>query len=216
MKLYNILFENDESNTNQKDFIVFFDMDGVLADFDKGINENKSFLSAREKLKNLIRGTEFEGLNDDDLKKALKGNQKDPERAQIKKAFKEMDELRYSLASAEGFFEQLEPFSGAREMLVAAKNLTGKLPNILTAPIESNKEVCEKEKRVWMENHFSGMYDRFICKVEKYEEAQPNAILIDDRAKNIGPFIEHGGLGILHKNPQDTIKQLEKIVNGTE
>ena len=216
MKLYKILFENEENTAEKKDFIVFFDMDGVLADFDKGINESKKFIAAREKLKNLIHGTEFEKLNDDDLKKALKGNQKDPERAQIKRAFKEMDELRYTLASVEGFFENLEPFSGAREMLMAAKKLTGKLPSILTAPIESNRDICEKEKRAWMENHFSGMYDRFICKVEKYEEAQPNTILIDDRAKNIGPFIEHGGLGILHKNSSDTIKQLEKIVNGTE
>ena len=188
----------------------------LLADFDKSINENRNFLAAREKLKKLIVGTEFESLSDDELKKALKGIQKDPKRAEIKKAFKEMDELRYSLASVEGFFEGLEPMHGAREMLTVAKKLTGRLPNILTAPIESNREICEKEKRAWMENHFSGMYDRFICKTEKYEEATPNAILIDDRAKNIGPFIEHGGMVILHKNSSDTIKELEEIINRTQ
>lgn len=216
MNLYKILFENEEMITEEKDFIVFFDMDGVLADFDKGINDSREFTAAREKLNELIRGTEFEFLNDDGLKQILKGKQKDLNKIQIKKAFKEMDELRYSLASVEGFFENLEPLPGAREMLVVAKELTGKLPNILTAPIESSKELCEKEKKAWMEKHFSGMYNDFICKVEKYEEAKPNAILIDDRSKNIVPFIQHGGMGILHKNSSDTIKKLEKLVNGTD
>jgi len=37
--------------------------------------------------------------------------------------------------------------------------------------------------------------------------------LIDDLPRNIDPWIEAGGIGILHKNTEDTIKKLKKIIN---
>ena len=38
-----------------------------------------------------------------------------------------------------------------------------------------------------------------------------NAILIDDFASNIKRWEAAGGIGILHKNANDTIQQLKKL-----
>jgi hypothetical protein len=46
----------------------------------------------------------------------------------------------------------------------------------------------------------------------KTKYANPNSILIDDMSKNVEPFVEAGGQGIIHKNADDTIRQLEKIL----
>lgn len=46
----------------------------------------------------------------------------------------------------------------------------------------------------------------------KTKYATPNSILIDDMTKNIDPFVEAGGMGIIHKNVDETIKKLKKIL----
>lgn len=46
---------------------------------------------------------------------------------------------------------------------------------------------------------------------EKAEYAAPHRILIDDRKKSIGPWIEAGGIGILHKSAEKTIRQLKEL-----
>ena len=40
-----------------------------------------------------------------------------------------------------------------------------------------------------------------------------NSILIDDTPKKINGWVESGGIGILHKNTEDTIKQLNDIIS---
>ena len=46
----------------------------------------------------------------------------------------------------------------------------------------------------------------------KTKYATPNSILIDDMSKNVDPFVEAGGMGIVHKNADDTIKKLKKVL----
>ena len=46
----------------------------------------------------------------------------------------------------------------------------------------------------------------------KHKYAKPNAILIDDYPTNIDPFIKAGGQGIIHKNANDTIMKLKKLL----
>lgn len=203
-------------------YIVYFDMDGVLADFEGGTKKDYSFISATNEFQSLLDSIpEMKEKSPEELEQLFKGKQTNPVIAKLKKAYGETDKALYKAAAKEGFFKNLDPYPGAKEMLIAAKSITGNVPNILTAPVQTS--FCKKEKEEWMQKHFSGLYDKFICKPEKYEEAvteiQNNRIpiLIDDKEKFIGPFIETGGIGILHKpgDAQGTIDKLVKIVPKT-
>lgn len=44
--------------------------------------------------------------------------------------------------------------------------------------------------------------------------ATPRIVLVDDTTKAIDPWIKAGGIGVLHKNAEDSISQLEKILAG--
>lgn len=46
-----------------------------------------------------------------------------------------------------------------------------------------------------------------------FAKRYPNSILIDDTPKKIKGWEENGGIGILHKNTEDTIKQLNNIIS---
>ena len=46
---------------------------------------------------------------------------------------------------------------------------------------------------------------------EKYQYAAPNHILIDDRLVSIEPWVNAGGIGILHTSAVDTIEQLKEL-----
>ena len=74
---------------------------------------------------------------------------------------------------------------------------------------------AKKQKQEWYEEHFPILRDNVICvdkSPDKAAYAHHRAILIDDRMKSIEPWIAAGGIGILHKNSQDTIQQLCKIL----
>jgi hypothetical protein len=38
------------------------------------------------------------------------------------------------------------------------------------------------------------------------------SILVDDRNKSIDPWVEAGGIGVLHKSVPDTIGQLRELI----
>jgi hypothetical protein len=46
---------------------------------------------------------------------------------------------------------------------------------------------------------------------EKANHAAPNHILIDDKDRAIGPWVEAGGIGILHTSAENTIRQLKDL-----
>jgi hypothetical protein len=85
-------------------------------------------------------------------------------------------------------------------------------PNILTAtgkPAERNAQ----QKREWVKKNITGYKDVFtvVASRSKAEFAWPDAVLIDDRMKSIGPWREKGGIGILHTSAEDSIRQLKKL-----
>ena len=70
-KLAGILSENLDSGVQ-----VWFDMDGVLADFDKSIYSDEEILVYRKELDDLIDAEfpEYQGLDNDALKAKLKSD----------------------------------------------------------------------------------------------------------------------------------------------
>ncbi len=71
------------------------------------------------------------------------------------------------------------------------------------------------EKMEWIKTHLGVHYADTAKLVTKAADkaifASPNCILIDDRCKAIDPWIEAGGIGILHVSAEDTIEQLKNL-----
>ena len=78
---------------------------------------------------------------------------------------------------------------------------------LLSSP--SRSETSRLGKRLWVRNNLPGIKLHLAQAYNKKNYAEPNHILIDDRESNIEQWKEAGGVGILHKNANDTIKQLK-------
>ena len=80
---------------------------------------------------------------------------------------------------------------------------------LLSSP--SRSETSRLGKRLWVRNNLPGIKLHLAQAYNKKNYAEPNHILIDDRESNIEQWKEAGGVGILHKNANDTIKQLKAL-----
>lgn len=69
------------------------------------------------------------------------------------------------------------------------------------------------QKRTWLNKHKVPFKSTFVPGKEyKYQYAKPDAILIDDTESNVLDWRKAGGIAILHKTVQDTIKQLQSLL----
>ncbi len=72
-----------------------------------------------------------------------------------------------------------------------------------------------KEKQEWVRDHLGAGVAKSAIFVrnsrDKAQHASPTSILIDDRTKSITPWEEAGGIGILHKTAELTIKRLKEL-----
>lgn len=72
----------------------------------------------------------------------------------------------------------------------------------------------EAQKVGWYEEHYPGLECIVVRKSpDKANYAHARSILIDDRSKSIDPWVEAGGIGILHTSAEDTIRQLQEIMD---
>ncbi len=86
-------------------------------------------------------------------------------------------------------------------------------PTILTTPAKTVPN-CKEDKLTWFKREIGDV--KVIVKGKKYELAHENAILIDDMTKNIDPWVEAGGIGILHTSAEKTIQELQKILKNIQ
>ena len=63
---------------------------------------------------------------------------------------------------------------------------------------------AEQGKREWVASHVPGTTLFLVQSDDKYRYAERDAVLVDDDDDNIGAWREAGGIGILHKNTNDT------------
>lgn len=206
---------------------IWFDMDGVLADFNGALAKIPEVTDAKSRLDLVISEEfpEFSGLLPDDLKSRIKQESSDPLSPvkKLKKVFWAYNNLVFKWAAKPGFFANLEMLPGAHEMLDAAKELTGELPDILTAPMgdetdPDNHSVSEKKE--WCKKNLAGRYNHVECTLDKAKVVDsPNNILIDDRPKYVDVFKAAGAQAILHKTPtadnqntwKETIAKLQTL-----
>ena len=66
------------------------------------------------------------------------------------------------------------------------------------------------QKRIWVKNNLPGTKLILTSAETKQNYSRGNRILIDDRVDNVEQWRSQGGIGILHKNTADTIKQLQQ------
>ena len=161
---------------------VYIDMDGVLADFERGVRE---LCHMEPQAQNGKRDVKADDLMWDALRKVDHFYDK----LEIMPGAKEMFDLIYRK-----YGDRCEILTGIpkpeRGIITAGED---KIAWTKRNPSESVKVniVLRKEKMLF-------------CK-------DANSVLIDDRAKTIRDWKDAGGTGILHVSPEETIKELRQM-----
>jgi 5'(3')-deoxyribonucleotidase len=219
-KLAGILSE-DNLSLSDNNFQVWFDLDGVLADMDGSLQQNKELNSLKVILDNMIdeKFPQYKNLSNDLLKAKINSDlERDPNNdnlKEIKKAFKNYNNFVFKVAGRPGFYINLNLMPKAKEMLIQAMEITGNKPNILTSPTGNENDPnnpAVKEKREWVEKHFGNLVNHIEITSDKGRVVKNEKdILIDDREKYVKKFTDAGGTAILFKNPEQAMNELEII-----
>lgn len=112
------------------------------------------------------------------------------------------------------FFLSLEKMADADQLWNYLKQTFANL-HILTASGYTPKDGPEQKKASIAKNFGPNIICNVVPKSpDKAAFAGPNHILIDDREKSIIPWIQAGGIGVLHTSAANTIRKLKEILNG--
>lgn len=166
---------------------VYFDMDGVLANFDAGVLQKFGIDTADRK----------------DRKKV-------PNRAKF-------DDVMWEKVREDAhFFRELEPFPETLALLhevidrIGAANVA-----ILTAVPRPEREVVHaaEDKRAWIREHVRADIEvRIGLRADKAASAtSADDILVDDHEGNIKEWEAAGGRGILHTSAEETRARLVEL-----
>ena len=162
--------------------MIYLDMDGVLADFDRGVNELCG-----------MRASSQAGRDDDP-------DYDDRMWAAIRKVDHFYDKLEL-MPGAKELFDRLRGKYGDRVEILTG--IPRKERGIVTAA---------EDKIAWTRRLLSeDVIIHTVSRKEKQDYCKgPEDILIDDREKTIREWREAGGTGILHVSAEETIRELEK------
>ena len=199
---------------------VWFDMDGVLADFKESIDNNPDLIPLKKVVDTLIENDfpEYQGLSMHELKLKLKLEDIDANDRleQLNILQKNYNKRMYKIAGEPGFFANLKLMPMAVSMIKIATEITGIKANILSAPIGKEKDPhnCSViEKRQWIGKYFKGLVNHIIITKNKGRVVESSRdILIDDRQTFIDDFTKAGGTGILFKDPESAMDELKHII----
>lgn len=211
---------------NKNKWQVWFDLDGVMADFEGELYKSEEVRKAKEILDKLILRSypEYAGLKPDELKARIKEDSKtNPDIKPLKATFYKYQGFVYKMAGSKGFFASLDLLPGAYEMLEQATKITGQKPNVCTAPMGDENDPENHsviEKKAWVKKHFGDKVNHIEVTLNKGKVVTGlHDILIDDRQKYLDSFISAGGKGIKHETPsasnmdswKKSMQELEKI-----
>jgi hypothetical protein len=109
--------------------------------------------------------------------------------------------------AGEEFWSGMEPMPDAK---ILWNHISKYKPELLSAP--SSKTYSHVGKQLWVNQHLPGTILNLKPATEKHHFCTgPYDILIDDRVDTIERWNNAGGVGVLHKNANDTINQLAKL-----
>ena len=168
---------------------IYFDMDGVLADFAKGVRE--------------ICGIE-PPLQPQDLKE------------EERMAQKVLDDQMWELIREAGnFYYQLELMPNARELFDAVYEIYGERCEILTGVPKEKRGITSagKDKEEWVHDFLSKKIKvNIVHREEKIKKCHnKGCVLIDDMALNITEWENAGGTGIRNLDAVSTTEKLKEM-----
>ena len=161
---------------------IYFDMDGVLADFNRGVRELCGMEAPSPD------GVE-DALLHDRMWKKIREVGKFYDKLELMPGAKEMFDAVYGK-----YGEDCEILTGIprkeRGIVTAEEDKRNWTRRLLSDKVKVNA-VCRKEKQ----NYCTG----------------EDCILIDDREKTIREWKAMGGTGILHVSPEQTLRELKEL-----
>ena len=170
---------------------VFFDMDGVLANFNKAADAIQ---------KDRGNNKPFDELNDE-------------EKAKVKAFWSKVEERGPS------FWADMEPIPQAVDLLnMLAEHKKIRLFVLSSLP-KTGSELAKQGKEAFLEKNFSGIFDGHFFTIGKPKGLfvrNQFDILIDDRISNVKNWQYNGGIGLLFTNNTynivvDTLSQILSI-----
>lgn len=109
------------------------------------------------------------------------------------------------------FFESLPVIPGSLKLFEFAKN-NFQYVFILSACGNTPRNAAE-QKRKWCKKVFGDVDTQIVVKsADKAKFATPHTILVDDRHKSIDPWVQAGGIGVLHQHTSGSINRLKEIL----
>ena len=118
------------------------------------------------------------------------------------------------MLTAQRIFRNLKPLPDAWK-LVDYCMTSGIHTEVLTTAGTINRDLVVKDKIDWIKNHIHPYWTIIptFKGSQKAAFAHKKAVLIDDRERNIKCWVDAGGIGILHITADETIEQLDYVIN---
>lgn len=162
--------------------MIYLDMDGVLADFDKGVNEMCGMLATSQNQR-------YDRQHDDRMWEAIRQVGHFYDKLEPMPGAKEMFDIIYGK-----YGDQCEILTGIpkpfRGIDTAGEDKIAWTRRMLSGTVKIN----------------------IVYRKEKMEHCQgPQDVLIDDRADTIREWESKGGVGILHKSAGETLARLREM-----
>jgi hypothetical protein len=124
------------------------------------------------------------------------------------------EEMWNKINAHKSYFLDMPLCDGADAFYAEVEHLE---PIILTACPRKNYANAAQQKRQWVRDNLSpdatvlpvmGGHNKWLFMHDAGD------VLVDDYAKNIKPWVKAGGAGVLHKNFDETSRQIAAIISG--
>ena len=131
--------------------------------------------------------------------------------------FPSRNKLMEEIKSCPGFFATMPVLPGAQALMEFCKTWARNPNNnysvyILTAAPPTADNHCASDKKEWVRKNFGDVPVVVVNSGrDKYKQAKPGDILVDDMEENILPWKQAGGTGILHTSVRSSIQQLRNL-----
>ena len=180
----------EEQEKKPKKYYIFSDMDGVLADFDKGYRDLTGMTTQH---------ADSQGKNE--FWKIFRNSLKE----------KGISEKEYWagldwMSDGKKYWDYIKQYN---PYVLTAPSVNFDAPEDQRYSPEYNQSMQGKTEWGQRLSNMRKMY--FASAKNKVKFARPNTILIDDRKDTIDAWNSAGGIGIFHTSADDTIKQLQDL-----
>jgi hypothetical protein len=162
---------------------IYFDMDGVLADFERGVKEICGVIPPSQNAKHHKPG------EDDEMWERIKETKHFYDYLELMPRAKEMFDAVY------------DKFGDRCEILTGIPKPKRGIAN------------AGEDKTIWVRRLLSkDIVINIVQREEKPQYCKgKGCILIDDMQRNIRDWIAEGGTGIIHTSAEDTLNQLKQL-----